>query len=259
MSLTRIYAIILRHIFNAMHQIERTFDIFLFPIVAILLWGFVANYAGITMNGIGAFLIGGLILWIVFERVGTAVGVDFMYDIWERNIMNILASPIKMPEYILGIVLVAIFKVMLSFAMLWAIGGILFGFNIGSLGLILALLWINVVIFAVSLGIFNVSIVIRYGSNIGPLTWTIPFILQPFCAVFYPVSVLPPFLQKVSFFIPLTHVFEGMRAAIESGQIDSRYLVDAFILNIIYFVFSIAFFSFMFNLVKKKGSLAKLQ
>lgn len=259
MNLTRIWGIVLRHAFMSIHQLERLADVLLFPIVGLLLWGFVSNYANINLaQGVTGFLMGGLILWVIFERTGTSVGVDFMFDVWERNIINVLASPITITEYITGLVFVSIAKVLVSLAAMWLIAGIFFGFNIGSLGVSLVFLWINVVIFAVSLGIFNVALVIRYGGTIGPLTWLLPFILQPFVAVFYPVSVLPVFIQRIAWFIPLTHVFEGMRSTISTGKVDTAQLIAAFLLNLIYFALSIGFFAYMFNLVKKKGTLVKL-
>ena len=258
MNLNRVWAIALRHLFLAKRQLERIGDLFLFPIVGILLWGFVSNFLSVQGPGLAAFLIGGLILWIVFERVGTGIGIDFMYEVWDRNIVNILASPITITEFISGLVLVALVKVLISFALMWAVAVVFFGFNIGSLGTYLVLFWLNIIIFAASLGIFNVAIVTRYGATIGPLTWLLPFILQPFVAVFYPVSVMPVFVQKIAWFIPLSHVFEGMRYTLATGKFGTGQFTAAIILNLIYFSLSVGFFAYMFNLVKKKGTLVKL-
>ena len=258
MNLNRVWAIALRHIFLTRRQLERFADLFLWPIVGILLWGFLANYVGVNSAGLPAFLLGGLILWIVFERVGTAVGIDFMYEVWDRNIVNVLASPIKISEFILGLVLVSIVKVLLALAIMWLVAAMFFGFNLSSLGMSLIFLWTNVVIFAVALGLFNVALVIRFGGTIGPLTWILPFVLQPFVAVFYPISVMPPLVQKIASFIPLTHVFEGMRYTITTGKFDSGAFWVATILNLFYFVLSVGFFAYMFNLVKRKGTLVKL-
>ena len=258
MNLTRVWAIVLRHIFMLRHQLERSADAFIFPVVGILFWGFVSNYMSFAINVVPAFLLGGLVLWVVFERVGTSVGIDFMFDIWERNIVNILASPITILEFISGLVIVAIVKVLVSLAAMWVIAALVFDFNLTSLGFTLALFWINVVLFAVSLGIFNVAIVTRFGGTIGPLTWILPFAIQPFAAVFYPVASLPPFLQKLAWILPLSHVFEGMRTTIKNGGFDLNEFNTALGLNLAYFAFAILFFSFMFNLVKKKGTLVKL-
>ncbi len=258
MNLNRVWAIALRHIFLTRRQLERFADLFLWPIVGILLWGFLANYIGVNSAGLPAFLLGGLILWIVFERVGTSVGVDFMYEVWDRNIVNVLASPIKISEFIMGLVLVSIVKVLAALAIMWLVAAVFFGFNLSSLGMSLVFLWTNVVLFAVALGLFNVSLVIRFGGTIGPLTWILPFVLQPFVGVFYPISVMPVFIQRIAWFIPLTHVFEGMRYTITTGKLDLTALYVGFVLNLVYFALSVGFFAYMFNLVKRKGTLVKL-
>ncbi|MBI3342034.1 ABC transporter permease, partial [Candidatus Curtissbacteria bacterium] len=255
MSLIRIWAVILRHIYLTKRDLERFADLFIWPTVGILLWGFLANYAGIRGAGLTSYLLGGIILWMVFERVGTSIGIDFMYEVWDRSIVNVLASPLTLSEFITGLVLVSVTKVLIAMGIMAAVALFFFGFSLGSLGISLVLLWINVVIFAVSLGIFNISIVIRFGGTIGPLTWVLPFVIQPFVAVFYPVSVLPATLQKIVWYLPLVHVFEGMRSTIKTGQLDVSQFWIALILNVIYFALSVGFFAFMFNLVKKKGTL----
>lgn len=258
MNLSRVYAIVLRHIFLTMHQLERFADMFLFPVFGLVLWGFLANYVQIQSSQLAAFFMGGLILWVIFERVSTAVGVDFMFDVWERNIMNILASPITLLEYITGLVAVAVVKVIVSLLAMLFVAAVFYNFNVGFVGIWLVLLWFNLVLFAASLGIFNIAIVLRWGHTIGPLIWILPFIFQPFSGVFYPVSVLPEMAQRIVWFLPLSHVFEGMRYTMTTGKFDSKEFFVGFGLNLVYFILVVLFFAFMFNLVKKKGTLVKL-
>lgn len=258
MNLSRVYAIVLRHVFLTMHQLERFADMFLFPIFGLLLWGFVSLYIGISSQSLAAFLLGGLILWIVFERVSTAVGIDFMFDVWERTLMNVLASPITTLEYISGLVVVAIVKVIVSLLAMLLMATAFYNFALGSLAISMVLLWFNLVLFAVSLGIFNIAIILRFGHTVGPLTWVLPFLLQPFAAVFYPVSILPEALQKVVLLLPITHVFEGMRYTMEVGKFDSQAFFAGLILNLVYFVLAVLFFAYMLKLVRMKGTLVKL-
>jgi hypothetical protein len=66
------------------------------------------------------------------------------------------------------------------------------------------------------------------------LAWGVLFGLAPFSAVFYPVSVLPGWLQPVSLAIPATHVFEGMRAALLDGRLAWDHMAYAFGLDLIW-------------------------
>jgi hypothetical protein len=63
-----------------------------------------------------------------------------------------------------------------------------------------------------SLGIFASGVVLRLGPASEWLLWPLPALLSPFAAVFYPLAVLPHWMQWVSYALPPSYVFEGMRA-----------------------------------------------
>lgn len=259
MNLQRVYAVILRHFFLSIHQLERFFDAFLYPALVLVLWGFLATYVGnIKESGLISFLLGGLILWIIFERVNTDLGLSFMYDVWERNIINILSSPVTFLELIFGLLIVGLVKVLVSFVLMGVMAAAFYQFHITALGFGLALFGINLIIFAWVFGLINIALIFRFGHSIGPITWILPFLLQPFSAVFYPISVLPAFFQKVAYLLPISHVFEGMRGVLTQGEFDFRQFLIALTLNLIYLGISVVFFYFTLSSVKRSGKLVKL-
>lgn len=259
MSLNRVFAIVLRHYFMTLHQLERFFDVLISPILMIVLWGFLTKYVqGLQTQTLAAFLLGGIILWAIFEKVGTDIGVNFMFDVWDRNLINVLSTPITFVEYLTGLITISLIKIVISFLAMWVMAAIFYGFQITSLGLGLSLFALNLFIFATSFGIFNISLVLRFGHSVGPLTWILPFFVQPFAAVFYPIAVLPAVFQQVAYFIPISHVFEGMRHVITTGQFNLDLFWTALILNIIFLTLSISFFGFILRSVLKSGKLVKV-
>lgn len=259
MNLTRVSAILLRHYFLALRQLERFFDVIISPVLMIMLWGFLTKYVqGLQTQTLAAFLLGGMILWLIFEKVGTDIGVNFMFDIWDRNLINVLSTPITFLEYLTALIIVSLIKLSLSFLMISLIASIFYNFQITSLGFGLALFGLNLFLFATSFGIFNIALVLRFGHSVGPLTWIIPFLVQPFAAVFYPVSILPPIFQKIAQFIPISYVFEGMRQVIKDGRFDINLFWISLILNIIYLTLAISFFAFILKRVLKSGRLVKV-
>lgn len=259
MNKNRIFAIVLRHLYTTMHQLERFFDVIISPVLVLILWGFLTKYVqNIESSTLAAFLLGGMILWVIFEKVSTDIGVNFMFEIWDRNIINLLASPITFLEFLTGLLAIAFIKIIIALISMWLMASIFYNFQITSLGFGLALLWINLFIFAISFGIFNISLILRYGHSIGPLTWILPFFVQPFAAVFYPISVLPPIFQKIAFVIPISHVFEGMRFTFKTGQFDYNNFWVATFLNVVYMSLATAFFAFTFRKASRSGRLVKL-
>lgn len=259
MNLNRVFAIILRHFFLTMHQMERFFDVIVSPVLVLVLWGFLAQYVqGIQSQTLASFLLGGMILWVIFEKVSTDIGINFMFEVWDRNIISILASPITFAEYLTALVSISLIKILIAFTSMFLMASIFYHFQITTLGFGLALLWINLFIFATAFGILNVSLILNYGHSVGPLTWILPFFVQPFAAVFYPIAVLPPFFQKIAWLIPISHVFEGLRFALKTGQFDYGNFWIAILLNAFYLTASITFFALTFKKVLKSGRLVKL-
>ncbi len=259
MNFNRIFAIILRHIFLTMHQMERFFDVIISPILVLTLWGFLAIYVqNVQSQGLASFLLGGMILWVIFEKASTDIGVNFMFEIWDRNIINLLASPLTFAEYLTSLVIISVIKIAIAFLSMYLMASVFYHFQITSLGFSLALFWINLVIFATSFGFLSIALVLRYGHSIGPLTWILPFFVQPFAAVFYPINILPPLFQKIAFFIPIAHVFEGLRFSLKYSQFDYNSFWLAILLNTFYFVLSLGFFALTLKKVLKSGRLVKL-
>jgi ABC-2 type transport system permease protein len=83
-------------------------------------------------------------------------------------------------------------------------------------------------------------------------------LIQPFSAVFYPVSALPQALQYIAYALPSTYVFEGMRAVIATGTLQLSTLFISLGLNAVYLVLVTWFFYAMFKKVKEKGLLLKM-
>lgn len=86
----------------------------------------------------------------------------------------------------------------------------------------------------------------------------VPFVLLPFSAVYYPVSVLPDFIQQIAFFLPTMHLFEGMRAIFAQEAFPLAHALWATGLNVVYFILGLAFFAWMIRVARKKGLIARL-
>jgi ABC-2 type transport system permease protein len=57
------------------------------------------------------------------------------------------------------------------------------------------------------------------------------FLIMPISAVFYPVAILPGFLQPVAWALPPTYVFEGMRALLIDHVFRADLMAEALAIN----------------------------
>ena len=262
-SLNRIGAVILRYLYLHKRSMPRTFEIIFWPVMELLVWGFVSVYIQSVSSGSLArmilFLINAMIFWDILYRSQQAVSISIVEDIWTQNIVNLLISPLKIWEWLTATFLYGLMKVSLITVILTLIAYGLYHFNmVGSLGFYLIPLVFNLLLFGWALGIFTSSLVIRWGHAAEALIWGVPFLIQPISAIFYPVSILPGWLQVVSKALPSTYVFEGMREVAKSGGMPQSYFWTALLLNFVYFALASGFFNWMYLQARQAGRLGRL-
>lgn len=261
MNINRIYALIMRYLYLYPRSVPRILDIFFWPMVEILIWGFLSIYLQQTRLSIPNFivaLLGALVFWNFIHRSQQAVSIAFLEEVWERNLLNIFVTPLRLSEFLLATVFVGIVRLILIGVTLSVLAFLLFKFNIFFFGFLLIPFILNLFLFGWILGLFATSIIMRFGQSAQVLAFALTILLQPFVAVFYPVSILPKVLQYFANLIPATHVFEGMRVVVFTNQLPITNLIFASGLNIIWFIAAIFTFYKMFDYILDTGQLMRL-
>jgi ABC-2 type transport system permease protein len=100
---------------------------------------------------------------------------------------------------------------------------------------------------------------LRFGTDSQIIAFSFAFLLQPLSAVFYPLSILPGIIQKIAWFLPTTHIFEGMRQVLAGNNFSFSHLGWAFGLNVIFMILAAVFYGYMFKRVRELGLLSKIE
>ena len=261
MSFKRIVGIFLAQLFLYRRSLTRILEIFYWPTLDILLWGFITLYLqrySQTMPKFIGFFLGALIFWDLFFRAQQGITVSFLEDMWARNLINIFVSPISITEYICGLLMISFFKVVISLLVMSCLAYLFYGFDLFKMGFYLYMFLLNLVIMGWAVGVFTLGLILRFGQELEILAWAVAFLFMPFSAVFYPVNVLPHFMQVIAKFVPASYVFEGMRVVIEKGLFSWNLFIKSLFINLIYWLFVVFVFKKLFKQVLKKGILAKI-
>lgn len=262
MKLHRISAIILHYWYHSKRSLPRVMDVFYWPTMELILWGFVSRFlekTELNVPGIAAFLLGGVILWGVFTTSQHDVTIAFLEDVWHRNIINLFVSPLTVAEYLLGGIVVGLIKTFVIIGYISALAGVLYHFNLFTIGFSLIPFIANLFLFGIAAGIFISAIIFRYGTETQILAFSIGFLLQPISSVFYPLSALPEFLQPIASALSTTHVFEGMRGVLSGSGFSALHFWAALGLNILYLILASLFYARMFRRVRELGLISKVE
>ena len=133
-----------------------------------------------------------------------------------------------------------------------------FGFNLLDLGLPLVVFFAVLALTGWSLALIATGVILRYGLGAAGLAYSLALLLLPICCVYYPVSVLPDWLQYVALALPPTHVFEGMRSILIHNIFDPTDLWWALGLSALYFVIGYASFIWFLSFARVNGTLIQL-
>lgn len=259
-SCKRIFAIFWRQMLLLKGNPFRPLNLFYFSALELFLWGVLTVYldriAGSDFHFV-SLILGTVIMSSFMSRVVFGISASFLEDVWTRNFINLFSSPLSLHEYILGFVAVSIVESLVSLGFISALAWFLLSYSIFSFGFLLIPFAAALFVFGLAVGILATAVVLRFGPSAEMVVWSIPPLLAPFSAVFYPLSALPPFFQRISFFIPATHVFEGMRAVVRTGVADPRELAVGFVLAVAYCAVAYLFLYRSYRSVLRRGTFAR--
>jgi len=205
-----------------------------------------------------SFLLGGVILWDVFYRSQQSITLSISEEIWVRNLLNVFLAPIRASELVVATCLLGLLRALVSAGVLGLLAWVLYQFHFFSIGPALIPYLASLVLFGWAVGMFTTGLILRFGHAAEALIWGVPFLIQPVAAVFYPVDVMPVWLQHVARLLPVTYVFEGMRKALATGHTDPKLLAPALALNALSLAAAGGFFGWMLTRVRERGYLVKL-
>ncbi|MES2087618.1 MAG: ABC transporter permease [Patescibacteria group bacterium] len=236
-------------------------DIFYWPVMEILIWGFLSVYIDkLQLGGLNVVtvLLGAIVFWVLLDQSQKAVSIAFLEEVWEKNLLNIFVTPLTVSEFLTSTIFVGLIRIILAALVMIPLAFFLYSFNLFTLGLYLIPFVAILLLFGWTLGLFSTAVILRFGTSAQIFAWGFIVLIQPFSAVFYPVSALPKFLQPLAYMIPSTYVFEGMRHVIALGTLPLRDLAFGFGSTLFYAVLVVWFFATMFAQVKRTGRLLKL-
>ena len=182
----------------------------------------------------------------------------FLEEIWSRNFTNLFIAPIKIKEIIAALTITAIFRTLIGLVPATLVAIPLFGVSIFKLGIPLLFLLIALYIFGISLGLLVTSGLLRFGPSFENIAWASLFFLAPLGCIYYPIEILPDWLQIIAKALPLVHIFEEMRNILINQSINYLAIMKGMIISFVYFFIGVAIFYIAYYGAKIKGTLINI-
>jgi ABC-2 type transport system permease protein len=226
-----------------------------------VLWAFLTIYLKPTTNFLQdapGFFIGAVLLWDVLFRGQLGVSLTFIEEMYSRNLGNLFVSPLRLYEFIAGQLTMSVLRTLIGVGGACVFAWLLFRYSIFSLGLPLVAFFSLLLAFGWSIGLAVSAMILRYGLGAEELAWAAIFLVAPVSGVYYPIAVLPGWLQDVAWALPSAHVFEGMRSVLLQGAFPWHHFWAAAALDIFYLAIGAATFALAINHARVHGKLLQM-
>ena len=261
MNWNKIFALSLRHIYLIKGSFPRILDLIYWPTIQIFLWGFISKFFTLSStfyeNTVGIILSAPILYDFLF-RSSISYNMMFLEEIWSRNFTNLFIAPIKISEIITALTFTAIFRTLIGLIPASLIAIPLFGVSIFKIGLPLIFLLTTLYIFGVTLGLLVTAGLVRFGPSFENIAWASLFFLAPLGCIYYPIEILPYWLQIIAGLLPLVHIFEEMRNILIYDIVDVYQILKATLISFIYFVLGIIIFYWSYSGAKDRGTLINI-
>lgn len=254
----RVFALVLRYVYLLKGSWPRILELAYWPSIQIVLWGFISkHFTGEVSGAVEAAgaLLAAVLLWDILFRGQLGYAISFLEEMWSRNLGQLFVSPLRPHEMIIALTTISLIRTLIGVLPAALLAIPLYAFSIFELGLPLLAFFVNLMVTSWALGLMVTALLLRVGLGAESVVWMVMFLIAPVSAIYYPVSILPDWLQPVAWALPTAHVFEGMRAVLFDGVFRLDLLAGAVLLNLFYFGVGAVIFMWSFRAARQRGLL----
>ena len=260
-SMERIYAMVLRYIYLLRGSWPRILELFYWPAVQLILWGFISQFFVTNSTWVAqasGVLMAAVLLWDVLFRAHLGVSLAFFEEMYSRNLGHLFVSPLRVSELIGALLTISLLRTLTGIGGAALLAIPLYDFSIFGLGLPLLGFFASLLVMGWAIGLLVSGLVLRFGLGAESFAWVSIFAIAPISGIYYPIAVLPEWLQRVAWFLPSSHVFEGLRALMFEHDFRGDLMWQAAALNIIYLLLGAGAFLLAFNSARQRGLLLRV-
>jgi ABC-2 type transport system permease protein len=164
------------------------------------------------------YLLVGALIWSYLSMIFDVLSETVQWERWEGTIEYTFMSPTSRITHLLGMGVYAIVYGIIRTAIVFGVAMLAFDLDLSNANYGAAL----VVLAVCSISLVGFGVVAAVMPLLSPekgqqVTYIISAILLLVSGVYYPIKVLPEWMQMMAQFSPVTYALEGSRAALQNG------------------------------------------
>jgi ABC-2 type transport system permease protein len=181
--------------------------------------GVKATGGRLDVNRATTTLLIGAVIWSYLGMIFEVLTETVAWERWEGTIEYTFMAPLKRSVHLGGTGLFAMLYGLVRTALLFAVVALFFGLHFGQADFLSAIVLLAVASFSfVGLGLVTAVLPLISPEKGAQLGFIAQGLLLVVSGVYYPVSVLPQWMQWIATISPATYALRGIRGAVLDGQ-----------------------------------------
>jgi len=180
---------------------------------------YIGKAQGADARHLVLYLVIGTLVWAYLRSVFDSISEMIAWERWEGTIEYTFMAPISRTTHMLGTALFSVVYGLLRTAVLFLAIGLFVDLDLARANYIGALV-VGVIgsLSFIGVGIMASILPLLFTERGAEMTFMISGILLLVSGVYYPISVLPGWMQPLAKISPATYVLEGMRRTLMEGN-----------------------------------------
>ncbi|MDE2858346.1 MAG: ABC transporter permease [Chloroflexota bacterium] len=217
---------------------------------------------GFDVQYLTMYLVIGTLVWHYLSNIFMLTSEVIAWERWEGTIEYTLMAPVKRWVHLVGQTAYSLIYSLLTALIIGGTTALFFQLDLSRANLVGAAL----VILAGSLSLISIGIVasilpLLYPERGAQMTSVVQASFLLISGVYYPITVLPEWMQSIAVFSPITYVLDGVRAAVLDGKPVSEltaFIVPLLVLGAVLLPVGIQAFKMAEDYAKRSGKLKRV-
>ncbi len=207
------------------------------------------------------YLLVGTLVWAYLATVFDGLSEAISWERWEGTIEYTLMAPVSRLTHLLGTTAFTIAYGLVRTLLILAVVALFFQIDLGRANLTGAILvLLGGSLSFIGLGIFAAVLPLLFPERGEQMSYAVQALILLISGIYYPIEVLPPWLQRLAALSPATYALQGMRAALLEGELIpalAGYLLPLVLMGLILIPCGLIAFSLGERYAKRTGKLKR--
>ena len=165
------------------------------------------------------YLLVGTLVWTYLNGVFDAVAFMISWERWEGTIEYTFMAPIRLVTMLGGSALFAVVYGLVRTVIVILVVSLFFKLNVANADFLTAIIFVMLgSVGFLGIGIMAAALPLIFLERGTQMTIVVQALLLLISGIYYPISILPDWLQPLSWISPATYILEGIRGAMLEGK-----------------------------------------